>query len=70
MKDKIKRILTQAFGSQVAVESQDGVHFSATVISEKFKGLSRVKQQQLVMNLLKAEIDSGRIHALSLKTGE
>lgn len=70
MKDEVKKILTQEFGEQVTVDSSDGVHFSATVVSEKFKGLNRVKQQQLVMSLFKAEIDSGKIHALSLKTAE
>ena len=70
MKEKIQQILIAEFGAQVTVDSKDGVHFNASVKSEKFKGLSRLRQQQLVMNVLKAEIDSGSIHALSLKTEE
>jgi len=52
----------------VTVEGEDGRHFSATVISAEFIGKTKVQQQQLIYKILAAEIRSGDIHALSLKT--
>lgn len=46
----------------------DGDHWSATVISESFRGKSRVQQHQLVNEALK-DVMGGRLHALALQTG-
>jgi len=46
----------------------DGDHYSATVLSEAFRGKSRVQQHQLVYDALKAEM-GGKLHALALQTG-
>ncbi len=46
----------------------DGDHYAATVISESFRGKSRVQQHQLVYEALKAEM-GGALHALALQTG-
>lgn len=46
----------------------DGDHYSATVISELFRGKSRVAQHQIVYAALKAEM-GGKLHALALQTG-
>jgi stress-induced morphogen len=46
----------------------DGDHYAATVISETFRGKSRVQQHQIVYQALKAEM-GGRLHALALQTG-
>ncbi|MEM5515632.1 BolA family protein [Henriciella sp. AS95] len=43
-------------------------HFKVEIISEKFRGLSRVAMQREVNNALKSEFDSG-LHALSIKAG-
>jgi stress-induced morphogen len=45
----------------------DGDHFAATVVSEAFRGKSRVQQHQIVYQALKAEI-GGALHALALQT--
>ncbi|RAI42533.1 BolA family protein [Rhodoplanes roseus] len=45
----------------------DGDHYAATVISEVFRGKSRVQQHQLVYQALKAEM-GGALHALALQT--
>ncbi len=42
-------------------------HFRATIVSEKFAGLSRVAAQRLVYETLADEM-GGEIHALSMKT--
>jgi stress-induced morphogen len=46
----------------------DGDHYAATVLSESFRGKSRVQQHQLVYEALKAEM-GGKLHALALQTG-
>jgi len=55
-------------GAQVHVISPDGVHYQAIVISDTFEGVPLVKQHQQVMNALREEFDSERVHALQLKT--
>ena len=55
--------------SEVIVENLKGDdHLQVTVISPEFKGLSLVKQHQLVYSALKEELASEAIHALALKT--
>jgi stress-induced morphogen len=45
----------------------DGNHYAATVISEAFRGKSRVQQHQMVYDALKGNM-GGVLHALALKT--
>lgn len=44
-----------------------GGHFRATIVSEKFAGLSKVQAQRLVFQALAEEM-KGEIHALSMTT--
>ena len=46
----------------------DGDHYAATVLSETFRGKSRVQQHQIVYQALKGEM-GGKLHALALQTG-
>ncbi len=45
----------------------DGQHFRAVIVSDKFAGLSRVRQHQLVYGVLGDRMRA-EIHALSLQT--
>ena len=45
----------------------DGDHYRAQVISEAFRGLSRVRQHQLVYAALGGQV-GGVLHALALET--
>jgi stress-induced morphogen len=56
-------------GSTASVEDLTGTgdHFRAEIVSDRFEGLSRIEQHQLVYSVFGAEI-GGPIHALSLKT--
>ena len=45
----------------------DGDHYAATVISEAFRGKTRVQQHQMVYNALKGGMGSD-LHALALQT--
>jgi stress-induced morphogen len=65
---ELKDAIEVAFpGATAEVESPDDVHFTARVVSDRFEGLSRVQQHQLVMGLFAGRL-GGEIHALSLKT--
>ncbi|MCH8203201.1 MAG: BolA family transcriptional regulator [Proteobacteria bacterium] len=56
-------------GARVELEDLmgDGDHYSAHVIYEGFRGLTRIKQHQLVYGALKGKM-GGDLHALALKT--
>jgi stress-induced morphogen len=45
----------------------DGDHYAATVVSERFRGLSRVAQHQIVYAALRGRM-GGELHALALQT--
>lgn len=45
----------------------DGRHFFATIVSDRFEGLSRIKRHQVVYAVL-GERMREEIHALSMKT--
>jgi stress-induced morphogen len=45
----------------------DGDHYSANVVSEAFRGKSRVQQHQMVYEALKGNM-GGVLHALALQT--
>ena len=45
----------------------DGDHYAAKVVSESFRGISRVKQHQIVYAALQGRM-GGVLHALALQT--
>lgn len=55
--------------ARVAIEdlAGDGDHYAATVVSEAFRGKSRVQQHQLVYAALRGRM-GGELHALALQT--
>ena len=67
---EIERMIKAAL-PDAAVEIRDlagdGDHYSATVISEAFRGKSRVQQHQIVYAALKGQM-GGVLHALALQT--
>ncbi len=54
-------------GSKVSMEG-DGCNCSAVIVSPIFEGLSLLQRQRLVLGLVKEEIKSGELHALTVKT--
>jgi len=68
---EIEDLLRQSFPkAKIVVEGDDGVHMSALVIDESFRGLNRVQQQRAVYAALKGKMDgpAGDLHALALTT--
>ena len=71
--EEIEDLLKESFpSSNIRIDdlAGDGNHYSATIIAREFKGLSRVKQHQLVYTALKGKMDGsdGQLHALALTT--
>ncbi len=67
---EIERLIKEALpDAQVTIRdlAGDGDHYSATVISESFRGKSRVQQHQIVYAALKGQM-GGVLHALALQT--
>ncbi len=68
---EIEDLLRAAFpDAQIQVGGDDGVHMSAMVIDESFRGKNRVQQQRAVYAALKGKMDgpNGDLHALALTT--
>jgi stress-induced morphogen len=55
--------------ARVSVEdlAGDGDHYAATVVSEQFRGIPRVRQHQIVYAALQGRM-GGELHALALQT--
>jgi len=69
--DEIKnRIENLAPDTKVTITDLTGTqnHYEATVISPAFEGRSKIEQHRMVFGIVKSEVESGDVHALSLKT--
>ncbi len=67
---EIETLIREAMpDAQVTIEdlAGDGDHYAATVISEAFRGRSRVQQHQMVYAALQGRM-GGALHALALQT--
>ncbi|WP_435141664.1 BolA/IbaG family iron-sulfur metabolism protein [Pseudopelagicola sp. nBUS_19] len=67
----IETLIRESFpDALITVVGDDGVHFSAEVVDESFRGKNRVQQQRAVMSALRGKMDgaNGEIHALGLTT--
>lgn len=69
-KEQLKDILESSLKNCTAdVQSDDNVHFSATIVAEEFNDIkSKVKRQQLVYSKINDYIISGELHAIAMKT--
>ncbi len=66
--DEIKQMIEAGLAGCEAIVVGDGRHFEATVISDQFDGKTPIQKQRLVMETVKAELQSDKLHALSIKT--
>ena len=67
---EIERMIKEAIpDAQVTIRdlAGDGDHYAAEVVSESFKGKSRVQQHQMVYEALKGNMGDA-LHALALQT--
>jgi stress-induced morphogen len=66
----IERLIKEALpDAKVTIRdlAGDGDHYAAEVISEAFKGKTRVQQHKMVYDALKGRM-GGELHALALQT--
>ena len=67
---EIERLIRAALpDAQVSIRelAADGDHYAAEVVSEQFRGKTRVQQHQMVYEALKGNM-GGALHALALQT--
>jgi stress-induced morphogen len=69
--DQMKARLQQAYpdGSVEVIDltgTQD--HYQVMIESQTFEGMSRIQQQRHVMGVFDAELKTGEVHALTIKT--
>ena len=67
---EIQRMIKEAMPDaeiEITDLAGDGDHYSARVVSEAFRGKSRVQQHQMVYEALKGNM-GGVLHALALQT--
>ena len=67
----LEDIIRESFpDANIEVSGDDGVHMSALVVDESFRGKNRVQQQRMVYTALKGKMDGpdGELHALALTT--
>lgn len=69
--DQVKARLQQAYpDGSVDVIDLTGTHdhYQVMIESSAFEGLSRIQQQRHVMAVFDAELKTGEVHALTIKT--
>ena len=67
---EIERLIKASLpDAQITIQdlAGDGDHYAATVVSEAFRGKTRVQQHQMVYAALKGNM-GGVLHALALQT--
>jgi stress-induced morphogen len=64
------RIESLGPGTQAQIMDLTGTqdHYQAVIVSPVFEGKMMIEQHRLVMGILQKEIDSGEVHALTMKT--
>lgn len=65
--NKIQQVLQEAFPNAKIKVDGDGYHYEVIVISDAFENLSLVARQQSIYKLFTKQIQSGELHALSIK---
>jgi len=65
--DEIRRLLEEGLDDCEVSMQAEGNKLGLGLVSAAFSGLSRVKRQQLIYSLLNEKINSGEIHAVSMK---
>lgn len=65
-----KRIEMLAAGTTAEIIDLTGTedHYQAVIVSPAFAGKMMIDQHRMVLDHMKSEIDSGEVHALTMKT--
>jgi acid stress-induced BolA-like protein IbaG/YrbA len=66
--EEVQARLESGISESIVTMQGDGCNCSAVIISPAFEGISKVNRQRLVLKLVKEEMASGELHALTVKT--
>ena len=66
--DQIKSIIEQGMNTELVQVTGEGGKYEALVVSPEFEGLSMLNQHKKVYALVNDHIQSGAIHALTIKS--
>lgn len=64
---EVKAVIENGISESEAIVTADGNKYTAIVVSDEFEGKSLVAEQKMVYALLNEHIQSGAIHALTIK---
>jgi acid stress-induced BolA-like protein IbaG/YrbA len=64
---EVKQIIEAGINDCEATVTADGSKYTAIVVSDEFEGKTMVAEQKMVYALLNDYIQSGAIHALTIK---
>jgi len=65
--EQIEELIKSGFKDAKVKMEGDGCNCSTTVISDEFEGKSLLERQKMVLATVRSQIDSGELHALSIK---
>ncbi len=68
--DEIKELILKSFpDAKVSIDDLrgDGEHYAAQIVSEQFRGLTRVQQHKMVYSAMNGKMGN-ELHALALNT--
>ncbi len=65
---EVERLIEAGLPDCKATVTGDGRHFEAVVVSKEFEGKTLLQRQRMVMQTVRAQIDSDELHALSIRT--
>jgi len=65
--DEIREKLEAGVKNSVVTMQGDGCNCSAIVVSTIFEGMSSLSRHKMVLASVRSEIDSGELHALTIK---
>ncbi len=66
--DILKNFIQDKLSCDYVKVNGDGRHFNAIIVSHVFQDLTTLKRQQTVYAFLGEKIQSGELHALTMKT--
>ncbi|MBM5574062.1 MULTISPECIES: BolA family protein [Deefgea] len=65
--EQVQALIAQILPCEQLDVEGDGHHFYATIVSSRFEGLGLLARHRLINDGLKSYIDSGELHAISMR---
>ena len=64
---EVKNIIESGIKDSEAIVTADGNKYTAIVVSDEFEGKSMLAEHKMVLALMNEHIQSGAVHALTIK---